>query len=95
MDEDRGHQHHHRHARHALQQAEHGPAYIIAIVNIGEGQAKLMSHRPLVLFGHQAQGFVKWMPGAQSAAHGIQRIRQAFLKLSETLATVARDFQQR
>ncbi|MNG40549.1 hypothetical protein D3C84_1291780 [compost metagenome] len=52
-----------------------------------------MSHRPLVLLGHQAQGFVEGVPGAQGAAHGIQRIRQAFLKLSETLATVTRDFQ--
>ncbi|MNG13242.1 hypothetical protein D3C84_969090 [compost metagenome] len=52
-----------------------------------------MSDRSLVLLGHQAQGFVEWVPGAQSAAHGIQCIRQAFLERSETLATVARDFQ--
>ncbi|MNY61628.1 hypothetical protein D3C86_1983240 [compost metagenome] len=52
-----------------------------------------MCDRPVVLLGHQAQGFVKGVPGAQSTAHGVQRIRQTFLKLSETLATVARDFQ--
>ncbi|MNE80811.1 hypothetical protein D3C80_1774160 [compost metagenome] len=52
-----------------------------------------MSDRPLVLLGHQAQGFVEGVPCAQSAAHRVQRIRQAFLERSETLATVARDFQ--
>ncbi|MNT83668.1 hypothetical protein D3C72_2235740 [compost metagenome] len=52
-----------------------------------------MSHRPLVLLAHQTQGFVEWVPSAQGAAHGIQRVRQAFLERSETLATVTRDFQ--
>ncbi|MNG22078.1 hypothetical protein D3C84_1065260 [compost metagenome] len=93
MDKERGHQHHHRHAWHPLQQTKHGPAHIVAIVDIGEGQAELMSHRSFVFLGHQAQGFVEGVSGAQSAAHRVQRIRQAFLERSETLATVARDFQ--
>ncbi|MNG25419.1 hypothetical protein D3C84_1102700 [compost metagenome] len=53
-----------------------------------------MSDRPLVLLGDQAQGLVERVSSAQGTAHGIQRIREAFLKLSETFATVTRNFQQ-
>ncbi|MNM42466.1 hypothetical protein D3C81_533070 [compost metagenome] len=54
-----------------------------------------MGDRPLVLLGHQLQGFVERMTGTQRPAHRIQCIGQAFLELGEAFATVAGYLQHR
>ncbi|MNC37659.1 hypothetical protein D3C75_862300 [compost metagenome] len=95
MQQDRGHQHHHRHARHALEQPQHGPAYVVTVVDVGKGQAELVGNHALLLIGHQAQGFVERMPGLEGAHHGIQCIRQLLLELGEAFAAVAGDLQDR
>ena len=72
-----------------MQQPEHGPAYVVTVIDIGECGAEFTGHRVVHLVCHQLDRTVEGMTGPQRALDHIDGIRQLFLKLLNAFPAIA------